>query len=934
MADPKDIYRFAWALWIKSTPAVFAATTDLTEAAELAALVSATTAGAVFTRRILSTDIALTESTADPFYGIVEAGELAIALDNSDGTFTFASEWRTVPAVLFHVDRETATVTEQAALVITNVRLVGSRALVTIGSFDTAVMETLLPAAVIDPAPGSPFETSASPAVPVPVVFGEDVPVRAPSLAHDPASDPPGEDFAVGFGGLYIRKVYLDEDRDTPELEALGAWATAPGSPAYVSTTRFSVSDDQSARYAAGMPIRFKTTASGGTHLYSDVVQYDTGTSPHQVQIAHALLDSGLNSVAIGGDWLAVRGYTGITDGLLPVPGGSGAMLSAVRVFATGGGGPIVVCDNPSFPVAATHVSAVVLEVIMNATWGLSTHSTQSVNATAFAAAQVALNLAGLVGAVRGALAYDQQQRRARDVLNELLMMRGMRLRKNSADEWLISVDTLPLAASKTFRLGPGEANAIKIRKLIDHGKKPLGEAVRRVILHWMPLGRAQAANQKFTPREYARISIAPCAAVGRDLHIFNQWIRDEGTAEKVVYYVAETLKGADEFVEFTAGQEARDVTLGEAFTVQVPSDGISADYRAYATTKTLSEVRIRAYRVNNAAFDAPTGVVHSNAGDERERRTAAGVGVNLLPNPDFSPPLYNVSGTTEWLPHGWAAASILFGMTVEPDFSAAVVPSTVGGHYLRITTIADRAPDTTLFSCLVTNGQFQVPPASTILPSIYCDQSAGLYAWVKWYDAAGSFISSKLITLVHDPTDTNGAGWGRMYGRARSPSNAALAEFAWGFSKTGTYQVDATMLESGGVTARKPSNWSRAKPQPITQLASVEITFNGASTYTATNLIPAGVRVIGVTSRVTQAITLGTATSYKIGTAAFDNAWGDAIANVALDAQTTAANFVTANEILFPTATSVVVAANGTITSGKLRLVVEYSRPGGASRA
>jgi hypothetical protein len=105
------------------------------------------------------------------------------------------------------------------------------------------------------------------------------------------------------------------------------------------------------------------------------------------------------------------------------------------------------------------------------------------------------------------------------------------------------------------------------------------------------------------------------------------------------------------------------------------------------------------------------------------------------------------------------------------------------------------------------------------------------------------------------------------------------------------------------------------------------EVLLSGLSgaTATATGIIPAGAQLLGVTVRVTTAIT--GATSFSIGDGSGVDLWGASIA-VALNTITTSANY-TAN----PTGTwsaaarNVVLTANGgSFTGGAVRVVAHYA--------
>lgn len=101
----------------------------------------------------------------------------------------------------------------------------------------------------------------------------------------------------------------------------------------------------------------------------------------------------------------------------------------------------------------------------------------------------------------------------------------------------------------------------------------------------------------------------------------------------------------------------------------------------------------------------------------------------------------------------------------------------------------------------------------------------------------------------------------------------------------------------------------------------SAEIACAGASS-SASNLIPAGAFVLGVTARVTTTIT--GASAFTIGDGTTAAKWGSGIALPA-GTVTTGANF-TAGPSHYATATSVVLTATtSNFTGGKVRVTVHY---------
>ena len=103
---------------------------------------------------------------------------------------------------------------------------------------------------------------------------------------------------------------------------------------------------------------------------------------------------------------------------------------------------------------------------------------------------------------------------------------------------------------------------------------------------------------------------------------------------------------------------------------------------------------------------------------------------------------------------------------------------------------------------------------------------------------------------------------------------------------------------------------------------ATQELTALSGATVTATNLIPAGCWLVGVTARVTLAIT--GAADFDIGDGTDVDLWGAAIA-IALDTVTDITEFTAAGQAQYTAANNVVMTGNGSFTAGSVRLVAHY---------
>jgi hypothetical protein len=108
---------------------------------------------------------------------------------------------------------------------------------------------------------------------------------------------------------------------------------------------------------------------------------------------------------------------------------------------------------------------------------------------------------------------------------------------------------------------------------------------------------------------------------------------------------------------------------------------------------------------------------------------------------------------------------------------------------------------------------------------------------------------------------------------------------------------------------------------------ARATLTSVSGASVTATNLIPAGAVVMGVTSKVTTGLgTTNGTTGYKIGTVADDDRWG-AITGTAAGTTSDNRNWTAGTIECFPTATSVIVTATGGNfnATGVIYLSVQY---------
>ena len=159
------------------------------------------------------------------------------------------------------------------------------------------------------------------------------------------------------------------------------------------------------------------------------------------------------------------------------------------------------------------------------------------------------------------------------------------------------------------------------------------------------------------------------------------------------------------------------------------------------------------------------------------------------------------------------------------------------------------------------------------------------------------------------------------------------------GFSASGdaTGALDLQIYRDGAANTLAQRNGTNAQTSRIYDtyasatdyhrlaIATARATTTGMSgaTITLTNIIPAGAVVVGVTCKVTTAIT--GATSFQLGTAADPDRFGAAIA-ITLGATSDNQNWTSGTVECFPSATSLILTANSSnFTGGAVYVSVQY---------
>lgn len=964
----------AWALTIThGTEGTFrVGSRDLSEAAAVTAL------GGFYQGRIRNgAQITVREKVTLGFDvpSIVES----IEIDNTDAAFSRTAEWRGVPVVLRHYDAASNTARTEFVGVIIDRTFGDGIFIVRLGSKALDVLDTMIPTYVIGTG-DFPYATDLGAAVPV--VYGN-ASVRPPYVRNDTSSSAVsagGYDYLVGWGkvvdginrGPKVLKVYADVDSARAGLELLTQWEAAPGdNVTYVDDDEFSVEGaGLTTRYATGTLLRYKTTASAGAWLYSDIIEapIEVAGTPTvlTVKIRDADLDAGLSDVYIAPDYVAE--YNRYTIDTVPLTSlRCWSPMPSLLVEAQDSRGPA--------GSALTNPADVLEDILTTSDWGFN----QSVDATSFADAVTAYSAAGLGSAIQYALAWDGRQLKFADLLTEIAKLRGgITSYDGATSSWKHTVDAAPSAATVTLGYRDGTWNNIYAIEEIP--PPPLDQAVKNVRLFYYLDARATEAGSKNSNRGYRyNITSGNVASVGKTVTMTCPLIRDHTVAKRVVAYAAKNYQLADRGYTVKCASEARTVALRDLVRLKAyltkQADGatldVDADYRVHGIVRKLHgvELELRGYASTIFSYTGSDIDTPPEASID-EQVPSAGGGANLLINPDFSTGIRKAALTGdldyESLP-GWLvydAPGRITALAVTQDQCA------VGGWYLTVTVTGTDAQITAnepeLFALRTTDGGYfngsnyggiYTMPLQRYACSVYCDRSDGWSLIFTW-------MTSNTVMRVDTPrlertAEQNGCGWYRYYSPAMAPRNAGTPPtdadslfVGIRFHTAGTFKFDGAQLERLSRSAVRPTEWKHygrsaldpgmVSPGTLIRLGfsddpeagtrgyfrrSSEATLSGASHNLVHEgdgaaLLVAGTRCESAVVVVTGAITYaGGADGFNLGTPQNATAFGKDV-TLAVVGEATDDSYLRVVPVPITTATHLVISANkgGSFAGGKVK--------------
>lgn len=214
--------------------------------------------------------------------------------------------------------------------------------------------------------------------------------------------------------------------------------------------------------------------------------------------------------------------------------------------------------------------------ILTNTTWGLGLTADSALFTTA----------AGDLDAI-GSLFCDgvlSEPRPALDVINQMLIVRGMMPFKTSAGAWALTVDKASTVIQARFGHGPNQPWR-NVSQFGGFTKTPLGEAVKKLVLEY---------RRDLPTNAYLLAVSRAVLDLGTERRIQHDFIRNSTTADKTVGYLGKRLFYADDRITYEAGQEARALSPGHLLQYDSPSLSLSnRTLRVSRVRRRLSQVTL-----------------------------------------------------------------------------------------------------------------------------------------------------------------------------------------------------------------------------------------------------------------------------------------------------------------------------------------------------
>ncbi|MGE0289112.1 MAG: LamG-like jellyroll fold domain-containing protein [Bradyrhizobium sp.] len=916
------------------------------------------TLGAFYSGK-LTNDITISDTTSDIDSGILLPADTVITLNNRAHEVTgtrpvdLTKEWRQVRVRIREYDRSThALRTEFTGLIDDVSDISGDDVVLHCSSLDDAILQQFLPRQVIEPATATGVVDDEEATTqredvgaPIPIVMGTGGIVLPPMFNETDA----GSTHLLGWGtSVRVGHVWYDADSAAPGLEAALAFRAGPGTPTSSTTTKFTVTGDQSRIYTAGMPVR-QSSDSGATWNLSTVASYAGGT----VTVDDAILPASPTSIGS----LQIGGEFSVEYGRYKFVGSSTTFLTTM-LFPAAPTSPILAEVSDT---TRTNPADCIKFLLENADIGLGL----TVDSSAFTQAATDFTNAGLSSAVKGVLGGDRTQRQAIDVITELCALRGALVwRDADTNSWTIQVDTEPTAASMTLEFGETLKN--DIAEVLSVSKTPLSQAVSTLTLRYGANGARQRGNKSFVVQDYLYQARMTVLAIGAARVVNSQFIRDHTTAKRVLYYMGKRIARADQRIVFRMKRGGRRVRRGEVYNFTIPSAGMSSvAMRIVGRQRTLNDFTFTAVGTYNAdifttdistinsAVSAPSTTV-----EPTERTKSRGVGTNLALNADFSAGLIKASIDARSIPNWFIWVPInIDALTITNDTQAR------GRYYLTLQTGIGATPFLFNYDAdLGSTTSIAVTEGRRYYISAYVDTDAaggdtdGWAFLVWWIDSSGAFVSDTEVSQIFVvPGDTNSLGWLRYFAVVTVPTGTGIKRAAPGFDffrESTTFKIDAFKFEDVAGSLGRPGDWSRNptygiqpaamgtgaqyvrvsdEPEAGAQMVmttgtawtSGGVTLSGASTILGT----AGPGLLkGVTARVTTAVSGPASWSLALGASGGTTTLASGLAN-SVDTTVGDADMLTMPIFLNSATPIIALAGTATFSAGKVKVMANVEK-------
>lgn len=203
---------------------------------------------------------------------------------------------------------------------------------------------------------------------------------------------------------------------------------------------------------------------------------------------------------------------------------------------------------------------------------------------------------------------HISEQRKAQDIINDMLYCCRGQIEKDSEGKWEIAVDNYNQTISAIFGWKDGFYN--NISEIMEYRKTPTREAIKNYTLKY---------KYNEWENEYSLSNKRNIFPFGEDQTVENSFIRDSTTADRITSYVKNLSITTDRQLTIKVGMEGRNLKKRDLVKIKIPDWNIDEVFQIHGINRKLDSFVLTLKSYNSLIYDYNVGTIPSDPNADSE---------------------------------------------------------------------------------------------------------------------------------------------------------------------------------------------------------------------------------------------------------------------------------------------------------------------------